>query len=330
MYRFGKLLLFTAGCLVGLCLGLAGAYLLLAPESTASLLRWQSVPPSPPVTLTLLPTEALLPSATSPPTAAPPSETPTAAGMQTARVVQVLDGDTISISIEGQTYRLRYIGIDTPEDGAPFSTEATELNRKLVEGQQVTLEKDVSETDRYGRLLRYVYLADGTLVNAELVRLGFARAVAYPPDTRYQQLFLEKQQEAQQGQLGIWGEPPSTPTPIPVTPGIPVIIDPACSQFNAPGDDNTNKNEEYLCLSNPSNQPTDLSGWSVHDTYGWSYLIPPFSLAPGASVRLRTGCGTNAAQDLYWCRGDTAIWNNGGDCASLLDGEGLLIQKYCY
>jgi endonuclease YncB( thermonuclease family) len=244
--------------------------------------------------------------------------------------VQVLDGDTISISIDGQTYRLRYIGIDTPEDSAPFANEATDFNRKLVEGQQVTLEKDVSETDRYGRLLRYVYLADGTLVNAELVRLGFARAVAYPPDTRYQRLLLQKEQEAQAAGLGIWGAPTATPSPVPAAPGAAVIIDPACSQFNAPGDDNSNKNEEYLCLSNPSDQPADLSGWSVHDTYGWTYVLPAFTLAPKASVRLRSGCGPDGAEDLYWCRSDTAIWNNGGDCASLLDATGQLIQKYCY
>lgn len=193
MIRFGKLLIFIAGCLVGLCLGLAGDYLLLVPQSTASLLRWQSMPTPPPATLAPLPTETPLPSATSAPTPASPSETPTTAGVQTAKVVQVLDGDTISISIDRQTYRLRYIGIDTPEDSASFSNEATEFNRKLVEGQQVTLEKDVSETDRYGRLLRYVYLADGTLVNAELVRLGLARAVAYSPDTKRQELFLEMQ-----------------------------------------------------------------------------------------------------------------------------------------
>jgi endonuclease YncB( thermonuclease family) len=253
--------------------------------------------------------------------------------MQTAQVLQVLDGDTISVSIDGQTYRLRYIGIDTPEDGALFAGEATEINRALVEGKPVLLEKDVSETDRYGRLLRYVYLTDGALVNAALVRLGFARAAAYPPDTRYQGLLRQKEQEAQAAGLGIWGAPTATPSPAPVTPDAPttsLIIDPACSRFNAPGDDNANKNEEYLCLTNSGEQPSDLTGWSVHDSYGWSYVLPAFSLAPGASVRLRTGCGADTAGDLYWCRSDTAIWNNGGDCASLLDAAGLLIQEYCY
>jgi micrococcal nuclease len=73
-----------------------------------------------------------------------------------------------------------------------------------VAGQTVYLETDVSETDRYDRLLRYVYLADGTFVNAELVRLGWATAKAYPPDTKHQGLLAAREQEARQAQRGIW------------------------------------------------------------------------------------------------------------------------------
>jgi micrococcal nuclease len=69
-----------------------------------------------------------------------------------ATVTYIVDGDTIDVSIGGTTYRVRYIGIDTPERGDYFFSEATEANRVLVEGQQVILVKDVSETDRYGRL----------------------------------------------------------------------------------------------------------------------------------------------------------------------------------
>lgn len=111
----------------------------------------------------------------------------------------MVDGDTIKVEIEGTTYRVRYIGIDCPETVHPqkpvgwMGPEACEANRRLVEGETVYLEKDVSETDQYGRLLRYVFLADGTLVNAELVRQGYAQSATYPPDVRYQDLFLEIQ-----------------------------------------------------------------------------------------------------------------------------------------
>src|SRR5439155_1440086 len=108
---------------------------------------------------------------------------------QTATVIRIVDGDTIVVSIEGKDFKLRYIGMDTPEDVdpnspvEPMSREAAAANQKLVAGKTVLLEKDVSETDRYGRLLRYVWLHQGstwTLVNLELVRLGFASAESYP------------------------------------------------------------------------------------------------------------------------------------------------------
>ena len=121
-----------------------------------------------------------------------------------ARVVRVIDGDTIEIA--GGAH-VRYIGMDTPETYPEvefYGPEAKAKNAELVEGKLVTLEKDVSETDRYGRLLRYVYV-DGVFVNGELVRLGYARAVAYPPDTRYQWQLEKLEKEAQAAKLGIWG-----------------------------------------------------------------------------------------------------------------------------
>jgi len=121
----------------------------------------------------------------------------------TAWVIQVVDGDTITI--EGG-YRVRYIGIDTPETYPKlegFGMEAWQANRELVEGKEVRLERDVSETDKYGRLLRYVYVGD-ILVNAELVRQGLARAKAYPPDTKHQDYLQEMEAEARQAGRGMW------------------------------------------------------------------------------------------------------------------------------
>ncbi|MFC1957820.1 thermonuclease family protein [Chloroflexota bacterium] len=84
-----------------------------------------------------------------------------------------------------------------------FGIEAWQANRKLVEGKEVRLERDVSETDKYGRLLRYVWV-DGTLVNAELVRQGLAEAKAYPPDTKYQDYLEQMETEAREAGRGIW------------------------------------------------------------------------------------------------------------------------------
>jgi micrococcal nuclease len=124
---------------------------------------------------------------------------------ETAMVTQVVDGDTVVID-NGQ--RVRYIGIDTPEvypQPEAGGMEAWQANRKLVEGKEVRLERDISETDKYGRLLRYIYV-NNTLVNAELVRLGLAEARAYPPDTKYQKLLEQMEREAKQAGRGVWAK----------------------------------------------------------------------------------------------------------------------------
>jgi len=124
---------------------------------------------------------------------------------ETAKVTQVIDGDTITV--EGG-YRVRYIGIDTPETypvAEAFGLEAWQVNRQLVEGKEVRLERDVSETDKYGRLLRYVYV-DDVFVNAELVRLGLAEAKAYPPDIKYQDYLEEMEAEARAAGRGRWAK----------------------------------------------------------------------------------------------------------------------------
>jgi micrococcal nuclease len=126
-------------------------------------------------------------------------------------VTRVIDGDTIEVDIEGELYRVRYIGIDTPEmdDERPefraLAQEATNLNRRLVAGESIRLEKDISENDRYGRLLRYVYV-DGVFVNAELVRQGLAWSKTYEPDVKYQGILDRAEAEAKQDKIGIWQE----------------------------------------------------------------------------------------------------------------------------
>lgn len=136
------------------------------------------------------------------PTGAAPAVT-TPAG-QAAKVTFIVDGDTIEAAINGQTYRVHYILIDAPEAGQPFASEASEANRRLVAGKTVYLVKDVSETDRYGRLLRYVYLADGTFVNAELVRQGYAQIATFPPDVTKEEEIRQAQQIAVAAASGLW------------------------------------------------------------------------------------------------------------------------------
>jgi len=116
-------------------------------------------------------------------------------------VTGVIDGDTIEI--EGG-YHVRYIGIDAPEKDEPYYWEALQANRNLVEGKKVRLEKDVEDKDKYGRLLRYVWV-DNTMVNAELVRLGYAYSYSYPPNLKYQTYLLQMEKEAREQKRGLWG-----------------------------------------------------------------------------------------------------------------------------
>ncbi len=134
--------------------------------------------------------------------------------MQRATVSRVIDGDTIELET-GE--KVRYIGVDTPETKHPskpvqcFGREAAQKNKELVEGKEILLEKDVSETDRYGRLLRYIYLPnpeatdEAIFVNELLIEQGYGQVITYPPDVKYHPLLLQAQQQAQTEEKGLWG-----------------------------------------------------------------------------------------------------------------------------
>ena len=107
---------------------------------------------------------------------------------QTATVTGILDGDTIIVQIANRRYSVRYIGINTPERRKPGGKEAYYENIGLVTGKIVTLIQDTSNTDRYGRLLRYV-LTENTFVNNELVSEGWAKSTPYPPNIACSQQF---------------------------------------------------------------------------------------------------------------------------------------------
>ena len=126
-------------------------------------------------------------------------------------VTYVFDGDTIEVELDGRTYRLRYIGVDTPEREEPYYQAAFDFNRDLVEGQTVTLVRDVSETDQYGRLLRYVYLDDGTFVNAAIISAGMGRLVTFPPDVAQTENLKQLQAEAREAGAGMWGDAATGP-----------------------------------------------------------------------------------------------------------------------
>jgi micrococcal nuclease len=166
--------------------------------------------------------EASAPVTTSPGTPAPSWSTGLApvGPTETALVVRIVDGDTIIIDRGYGDERLRYVGIDAPESVKPdtpvafMGHEASAANAALVAGREVVLERDVSDRDRFDRLLRYVWLREGDtwlLVNLELVRQGYASAVSFPPDVRLQDALRAAERVARDAALGLWG--PATPLP---------------------------------------------------------------------------------------------------------------------
>ena len=140
---------------------------------------------------------------------------------QIGDVVRTVDGDTIYVRIGSGVEKVRYIGIDTPEvhhptrGEEPGGREATEVNRRLLGDRPVRLETDVQLRDRYGRLLAYVWARhpDGgeLMVNAELVRLGYAAVMTVPPNVRHAALFRRLAAEARERHRGLWAEPVPEP-----------------------------------------------------------------------------------------------------------------------
>lgn len=127
-----------------------------------------------------------------------------------AKVTKVWDGDTFDVDFDGDCVsddRVRPIGIDTPEVSFGvecYGPEAKERALALLYGQRVALERDVSERDSYDRLLRYVYLADGTWFNGLMVREGYALAGCWPPDCACYDQLMALQTLAQADGLGGW------------------------------------------------------------------------------------------------------------------------------
>ncbi|MDP9487448.1 MAG: thermonuclease family protein [Actinomycetota bacterium] len=223
---------------------------------------------------------ALVPQVDLPPLAwaATPAATPEAvpAGAIEATVVGVSDGDTIRVEIASQPHTVRMILIDTPETRKPnspvecFGPEATARTKALLpQGRTVYLEKDVSETDRYGRLLRYVWFEgeDGRarLANEVLVREGYTALYTYPPDVRYAERIRAAQEAAVAEAAGLWEACSGTDTPLgseppPAPPAVPTTMVPAGGADRDCGNFSTQAEAQafYEAAGGPASDPHRL------------------------------------------------------------------------
>jgi len=240
------------------------------------------------------------------------------------RVVDVVDGDTIDVALDGGAVeRVRVIGINAPERGECLSDAATAWMEDRIGDEVVDLIGDRSDRDQYGRLLRYVEL-DGVDVGEAMVTEGLAMARRYRPDTARADRLDAAQASAEEAGHGMWGSEACGSAPSGA--GGLTISD---VHFDAEGPDADNANDEWVQITNDGPEAVELDSWRLRDESASNrYDFPSgFELAPGATVTVRTGCGEDSATDLHWCASGAAVWNNDGDTAFLLDPSGNIVTQ---
>lgn len=275
---------------------------------------------APPSSTTTTPKVVVVPGLSGDPTA------PLPAGAEVVTVVSITDGDTIEVGfVGGGTDTVRLIGINTPENGECFADEAADLLATLIPpGASIGMTIDTSDRDQYDRLLRYLWV--GTFsVNEEMVRRGAAIARRYPPDTALADRFEDAQDAASDSGAGLWAAEACGPA----AEAFLTIVQ---IEYDAPGNDNDNLNEEWVEVRNNGSSVAVLSGWVLKDeTASHRYYFPTgFALAPGESVTIHSGCGQDFDTSLYWCNTGSAIWNNDGDTGFLLDPSGNVHDTFEY
>lgn len=256
------------------------------------------------------------------PMIATPDPAPPGAG-RSALVDFVQDGDSAIVIADGTEERVRLIGINTPERDECYGTESRDLLKGLIEGEDVLLVTDIEATDRFGRILAYVYM-DDLLVNAELVRQGAAIARPFEPNTTLQDHLEESEAFAKASAAGMWSPATCGGDENPAVRVVEVNAD-------APGRDDENRNGEWVVVRSESEEPVDMSGWGLKDeSSAHRYTFPDGTIIePGEELVIYTGCGDDDPPDLYWCD-DTPVWDNAGDTAFLTDATGQVRHLFGY
>ena len=245
-----------------------------------------------------------------------------------ARVRRVVDGDTVEVEVGGRKEKVRLIGVNCPELShpglgiaeQPFGREAAEYTRKRLEGQVVWLEPDVSERDRYGRLLAYVWLdrpwnrteaeVRRWMFNAELLLEGYAQVMTVPPDVRYADLFVRLAREAREAGKGLWG-----------AAGEGRAASVVIASVDLKG--------EVVVIENRGREAVDLGGWKLASEVGDQvFAFPAGTVLPaGGTLKVVSGPGAGpGAGVVVWTK--ACVWNNDGDSAALYDPGGGLVSRW--
>ena len=234
-------------------------------------------------------------------------------------VVRILDGDSLVVEINGAETDVRLLGINTPERDECFDAEAKARTTELAaDGVRLV----GSDEDRFGRLLRYAYTQEGTLINQQLVTEGFALALSTGHSLREE--FKAAEAEAFRERLGRW-----SPTACGPAGDTAIVI--SRLEYDAPGDDAGNANGEWVDITNTDADTAVLDGWAIQDESSSHRFVFPdgFSIPPGGEVRVFSGCGQPTGDHLFWCDQDP-VWSNGGDTAYLLDPAGNVVDRWAF
>jgi micrococcal nuclease len=249
---------------------------------------------------------------------APGSPATPSPSTSTVATFRVVDGDTI----EAETSIVRLVGINAPEVGECGHDAASAALQALLGAGPLTLTREISDVDEHGRLLRYVEVA-GVDTGAAMLEGGWAIARIDPPDTSRSDAYVSLEAAARASGKGLWAADGCGIKSGSPALSIEVHADPA-------GDDNRNLNDEWVRLTNGGDTPLDLSGWLVADSSSSNrYRFDDVTIAAGASITLRTGCGADSPDTVYWCA-TTPVWNNDGDIVIVRESAGALVAEHRY
>ncbi len=261
-----------------------------------------------------------------------------------ATVTRVVDGDTVEVRYgNGTGDTVRLVGVDTPEtygatnpaefEGVPenesgracLADAGERASRALgewVEGERVTLVHDPSTDvrDRYDRLLAYV-VADDANLNYRLVARGHGRV--YDTEFTLANRFYAAESTARRSASGLWTC--ADPVSRDATDGLRLRV-----VADAPGNDNENRNGEFVVIENVANESRDVGNWSLSDAAGHEYGFPADASIPAdGTVTVYSGSGADNATAFYW-GSEGAVWNNDGDTATLRDANGTVVVQREY
>ncbi|MGI9641959.1 MAG: lamin tail domain-containing protein [Acidimicrobiia bacterium] len=246
-------------------------------------------------------------------------------------VVEVIDGDTVTATVDGVSTTVRMLGINAPESTECWGAEATAILSNEIAGRNVLLVAGEEDVDGFGRALRFVYLEtpEGGVefVNEFMVAEG--HAVALQNGNEHAQNLKALEARAFQSGKGMWGtfacgddEGVSADRP---------VIRVQELEFDPTGPDDDALDGEYITIVNEGYGRVSISGWVLRDESSTNRLTFPSGivLAVGDTVTVVTGCEGGPAEAIHWCS-DTPVWSNGGDTAIVLDTLGNAVIWYSY